>query len=204
MGADEEIGERRRPRSAAPAILQKHLTGQKRGFERDRFADESVSWKSCVQVFDAREVNRHFAVDDRVDDQPGGFGRRGQRRGRPIRPIRILGKDVEDHAAIDQNGGHSPRVRAMISSVVMVPSPRPRICATKRAPRPLPVWRRARLMWTALPSKSNSTSVFGSRPAFSRMARGMVTWPLDVMRMESNPILLLLVRVRPNCSTVKD
>jgi hypothetical protein len=29
----------------------------------------------------------------------------------------------------------------------------------------------------------DSTSVFGMRPAFSRIAIGMVTWPLEVMRM---------------------
>ena len=52
---------------------------------------------------------------------------------------------------------HSPRVSAMISSVVMAPSPRPRMCATNRAPRPLPALRRARRMRTVSPSKSSST-----------------------------------------------
>ena len=38
-------------------------------------------------------------------------------------------------------------------------------------------------MRTYWSSKSKSTSVFGMRPAFSRIAIGMVTWPLEVMRM---------------------
>jgi hypothetical protein len=41
----------------------------------------------------------------------------------------------------------------------------------------------ARTMRTTLPSNSNSTSVCGNSPACSRMFAGMVTCPLDVMRM---------------------
>jgi hypothetical protein len=84
--------------------------------------------------------------------------------------------------AVDEDS-HALRVNAMISSVLMRTSPRQRMCATRRSPRPGRLFRRAGLMRTALPSSSNSTSVSGTSPVFSRRASGIVTWPLDVTRI---------------------
>ena len=79
-------------------------------------------------------------------------------------------------------GNDLPRMSAMISSVIGTSPPCRRMCSINRSPIVL-FLRRARRIRTYWPSKSKSTSVFGMRPAFSRIAIGMVTWPLEVMRI---------------------
>src|SRR4051812_20104576 len=68
----------------------------------------------------------------------------------------------------------------------------PRRRAMALAPRPGRSGAVARLIRTVLPTNSNSTSVLGNNPAFSRNSTGIVTWPLEVIRIV---VSLLLVRV---------
>src|SRR5699024_6266347 len=78
----------------------------------------------------------------------------------------------------------SPRVRRMMSSVLMWVVARPRIRLTSECPRAAPGSRLR--SHTRSPSRTNSTSLEGTMFSASRMSRGMVTWPLDVMRMARN------------------
>src|SRR5712692_5892836 len=72
---------------------------------------------------------------------------------------RVLCRKIEQDVAVDHYGGHySPRVRAIISSVVIPTLALPRKWATMRAPRPF-FWRAARTIVTTLPSNLKSTSV---------------------------------------------
>src|SRR5262249_19167499 len=134
-------------------------------------------------------------------DERGWVGEAGQGLARPAAPGGILGRDVENDVAVDEDGAHSPRVSAMISSVDILTVPLPRRRRSTSAPRPP---RRAPLTFTRRTtprSKTKSTSVFGSSPAFCRISSGIVTWPFDVMRMRLS--LLLPVRVRRFAGDVK-
>src|SRR2546421_8740146 len=95
----------------------------------------------------------------------------------------MVGRDVQDDVAVDQHRHHLFRVSARISSVVMRTVALPRSRATAVAPRPGCRDAFARRRRTALPWSSNSTSVFGKRPVFSRISMGMVTCPLLVIRI---------------------
>src|SRR5262245_53291920 len=99
MGADEEIRKCRWARASATAVLHESLACQKCRIERDWLAGKLVVRKSGLEILDTLEVNRDFAVDDRIDDESRGFGRFRQRGGGPLQPVGILGKDVEDHVA---------------------------------------------------------------------------------------------------------
>src|SRR4051812_906706 len=173
------------PPSSAPPILQVCLRGEERSVIPKRLSPKMVGRQRLVQILLGVEMNRRLGVDDRIDDKRAACRSFGQCGPRPFKPDRVLGEDVEQNVRVDENRAHSPRNSAMISSVDSFPSPRPRRCSTRRAPRPRPRFPRAGLIRTLLPSYSKSTSVFGIRPAFSRMSCGMVTCPFDVMRMLS-------------------
>ncbi len=112
------------------------------------------------QVLDRRELHRKFSVEQRVDRQRGGFGVSRQR----LRGPAVFGSSVttsritllSTKMALTQ----SPRVSVMIWSVdILNAEPFPRRRATIASPRPF-----AFLMRTASPSRTNSTSLFGSSP----------------------------------------
>src|SRR5688572_1020514 len=79
----------------------------------------------------------------------------------------------------------------MIWSVVMRRVPLPRMCSMSARPRSGLLGADAFFIRTASRSISNTTSVFGSRPSFSRMSIGIVTCPLLVILT----VILLPVRV---------
>ena len=68
--------------------------------------------------------------------------------------------------------------------MVIRKDPRPRSRWTIDFPRcPAPLARRTFRIRTARPTTSNSTSVLGSGPSFSRISTGIVTWPRVVILM---------------------
>jgi hypothetical protein len=76
----------------------------------------------------------------------------------------------------------------MISSVVIVTwLAARRSRSTASAPRVGALGLGALTIRTILPSSSKSISVFGRRPASSRIHCGIVTWPFDVMRSVDPP-----------------
>src|SRR5258706_9882239 len=102
----------------------------------------------------------------------------------PGGPHLVARDDVDQDVRVDERLHDLPRIRAMISSVVSLFEGRtPRIRPITPSPRDGLLPRRA-LRSRASPSTiSKVTSVFGSSPSFWRMTRGIVTWPLVVMRM---------------------
>src|SRR5206468_4557767 len=113
------------------------------------------------EVLDPVEADGNLRVDQRIDQQGRLVSRLLERMARPSRPARVVGRDVEDHAAVDEDRRHVLRVSARIASVdnltVARPFSRPttlRPLVPRRAPR-------ARTMRIAFPSTMKSTSVFG-------------------------------------------
>ena len=106
-----------------------------------------------------------------------------------MEPTWILGKDIDNNIAVYQDFHHSPRVRAMISSVLMPVVAFPRMWEISVLPRLFPssTFRTRNVS----PSISNATSVFGKKPNYSLIVTGIVTCPFEVMRMNpiSSPIL---------------
>ncbi len=67
-------------------------------------------------------------VNDRIDDDASNPSRLVDLSLRPRRPDRVVHRDVEQDVSVDQEYGHSsmsPRVSAMISSVVIRAVERP-------------------------------------------------------------------------------
>ena len=97
-------------------------------------------WQSLLQLFDALETDRDFGRDSRVNHEHRQFGlfcegRRGLREA-----LEVVGEDIEQHVAIDEEFTHRAlrraprRVRARISSVLRRMVRRPRMCSTSRRP----------------------------------------------------------------------
>ena len=72
-------------------------------------AGEVLRRESRVQRFDAREPARDLSVDQWINHQPALLCRAGQHRRRPVKPLGILGHDIQDHIAVDE-GRHSRTV----------------------------------------------------------------------------------------------
>src|SRR5215468_1546591 len=187
MGSDKEIRQRRSFRSAPAPISKKRLPCKKGGLIGNRLSFEQGFRQRVIEVLNSRIVNRNLGIDNRVDNQTKAITYAFYRRCRPGVPSRVLCQDIEQDVAVDDYGAHySPRVSAMISSVLMATSPpRARKWATMRAPRLIFFRLAAGTIVTTFPSNSKSTSVWGNRPACSRISAGMVTWPFDVIRMSA-------------------
>src|SRR5258708_5171022 len=135
MGANKEVWQRRSLRSASTPIDEKRLPRKKGSLIGDRLSFEHGFRQPRVEVLDSRIASRNLSVDDRVDDQTKAVSRTLHCRGRPAVPARILRREIEQDVAVDHHGRHySPRVRAIISSVVIPTLALPRKWATMRAP----------------------------------------------------------------------
>src|ERR1700730_7520178 len=127
MRADEKIGKRRLLCSTPPSIGQERLACEKRGFVRNCFTVEHGFRKRGVEVLDPRIANRGLGINDRIDDEAIAVGGTLDGRRRPCEPTRILRHDVEKNVGVYQYRRHSvSRVSAMIASVLIATSPRPR------------------------------------------------------------------------------
>src|SRR5262249_42474152 len=137
-----------------------------------------------LQIFDSPKTDRDLGVDEGVDHQRRLVRGRGDRSGRPLKPGGISRRYVQKDVAIDQSRCHfSERVSDRIWSVVILTSDLPARRLMASAPRPRPVFGAVFTSRAAFPCSWNSTSVFGNNPSFSRISSGIVTWPLDVIRI---------------------
>ncbi len=127
MGTDVEVGERRGPGPASPPIAPERLTGQEGSLVRQVLASIEVGWQGILEGLDGIEAHGHLGVDEGVDDERRLVRDVLERAAGPRAPGGVGGHDVEQDVAVHHDGTHpSPRVRAMISSVVISTSPRPR------------------------------------------------------------------------------
>ncbi|MFN9909766.1 MAG: hypothetical protein ACK56F_27230, partial [bacterium] len=82
---------------------------------------ETLCRQRGFHVLDPIETHRHFRVDHRIDRKGFALGNAGEGRCRPFEPLRVLRKDVQQDVAVNQyRHASSPRVSAMISSVLML------------------------------------------------------------------------------------
>src|ERR1039458_10003073 len=164
--ADVEIRQGRGPRSPASSVSQEALSRQETGFPWKWFPPVQSRGKSRVQRFDCGVANRHFSVDDGIDDERGVLSGFGERARGPIPPEGIVGGDVQQDVAVHEHAPAgaqaglqiedsqchlrrvaarvSPRVSARISSVLMRVAAVPRRASRASGPRTLsPGGRRA-------------------------------------------------------------
>ncbi|MEJ1932453.1 hypothetical protein WDZ92_19625, partial [Nostoc sp. NIES-2111] len=74
--------------------------------------------KQSLDVLDVLVADREFGTDDPVDDNGAQCGPGVEVLHRPLRPGRIVLSDIEQDIGVDQDQPESPRVSAMISSVL--------------------------------------------------------------------------------------
>ena len=122
----------------------------------------------------------------------------------PVTPNRINNGNILYEIAVDQNARFSPRVRSVISSVVIPVIDDPRSSLMASYPRVSFAGLSAGTLSIGVQSYSNSTSVLGRRPAASRILTGMVTCPFEGMRMNNTSktrnilkVLLILDQIWP-------
>ena len=65
-----------------------------------------------VKGFYGCEIRRNFRVDNEVDDGQPRFRERGKLCFLPIRPVRIVLKQVNQHVAVDQSARRHGVIRA--------------------------------------------------------------------------------------------
>ena len=182
MGADVEVRQRGSTPAAASPIADEALPGEEARFPRQGKSQEVRLRESVLEILNPLESDRNLGIDERIDREGGSLGAFGEGLLRPGGPFRVFREDVEQDVAVDENGQRLLRVRARISSVVILTEPRPRSRCTIDFPRrPTSLARRTLRIRTACPTSSNSTSELGNRPSFSRISTGMVTWPFVVI-----------------------
>lgn len=126
VGADVEVRQRGSAPAASPPVSDEALTGEEGRLPRQRKTQEVLRGEGVLEILDALEADRNLGVDQRVDRERRALGGGGERLARPRGPLRILGEDVEQDVAIDEDGQRSPRVSARIWPVVIRTVPRPR------------------------------------------------------------------------------
>lgn len=86
---------------------QEGLPGEEASFKGNRLTFDRRFRQRRFQVLDTRISDRNLGIDDCVDDKAKAICGIFQRRGRPREPSRVLGHDVEQDVAVDENGTHS-------------------------------------------------------------------------------------------------
>jgi hypothetical protein len=136
-------------------------------------ADRSLNLRLWLSSAD-RELRIHHGVDHNGAAHCGGV----ELTSGPARPFGIICCNVEEYIRVDQRHQLSPRVSAMIASVVSPQAAVPRIRSKRLGLTVrLPTLRRK-----AQPSSATSKSTLlpGLIPRRSRTCFGTVTWPLLV------------------------
>src|SRR6185312_703680 len=176
VGPDEEIGQDSSPDASGPSIERMDLGRHKKGGARYRQHLQTGIRDESIERLHGFKPRRQFGVDDVIDDQGTRRLSTGESLYRPILPNRIPGQQIQQHVRIYECQS-SPRVRAMISSVVRPGPSMPRYLSNRLAT----FFPSTRCTTTSLRSFSrNSTSPPGSRRNISRTVFGMVTCPFVV------------------------
>lgn len=126
MRTDVEVRQGRSAPAASSPIPDEAFPGEEGRLPGQRKSQEVLLREDVLEVLDPLEPDRDLGVDERVDREGGALSARGEGLSRPRGPLRVLGDDVEQDIAVDEDGQRSPRVSARISSVVIRTDPRPR------------------------------------------------------------------------------
>src|SRR5262249_47058364 len=129
-----------------------------------------------INVLDMRVADRELRITDGVDHNEAAHCGSVELTYRPARPFGIICRNIEEYIRVDQRHRLSPRLSAMISSVVspLVAVPRIRSKGLGLTMR-LPTLRRKARPSSAI---SKSTLLPGLIPRRSRTCFGTVTCPL--------------------------
>lgn len=201
MSPDEEIGQDSCPDASRPSIERMSLgRHEKRGARNWQHLQTGIRDKP-IERFHGFKPRRQFGIDDVVDDQRTRSLSTGERLRRPILPNRISGQQIQQHIRIYERQS-SPRVRAMISSVVRPGPSMPRYLSNRLAT----FFPSTRCMTTSLRSFSrNSTSPPGSIRNISRTAFGMVTCPFVVtLVLTTASVIPAFRKVLPKAHEIKE
>ncbi len=136
VGADEEVGQRRSAGPTGTPVADERLPGEEGGIPRQVLPPD-LRGQGLLEYLDLVEADADLRVDHRIDGQVRVLRGVCERVRRPCSPFGISSEDVEEHIAVDEDRAHSssPRVSAMISSVVRRVWARPRMRATSARPR---------------------------------------------------------------------
>jgi len=164
--------------SAPGPIPHKRFAGLKEGGKRRLSKPRAAVRENPVDILDARIPDRKLDIDDRIDQRRTSNCGNVELMKRPGRAVRVVRRNVEEDIRIDERHQGSPRVNAMISSVVSLLVAVPRIRSKRLGSTiGLPTRRRKARPSSAI---SKSTLLPGLMPRRSRTGFGMVTWPLRV------------------------
>ena len=103
VGADVEVGEGRSSPAAPAAIAHEALPGEEGRLPGQGKSQEVLLGESVLELLDPLEPDRDLGVDERVDRERGSLGALREGLTRPRGPLRVLGKDVEQDVAIDED-----------------------------------------------------------------------------------------------------
>src|SRR5690606_26283123 len=116
MGADEEIGQNPFPPAARSPIEPKGPRRREGSRPWKAFTAELLRRKGLVDAVRARIADREFGKDDLVDDEAAALAGLTQMLARPVPPIGIADRDVDQDIRVDQRGH--------VSGPASAPSPR--------------------------------------------------------------------------------
>jgi hypothetical protein len=104
VGSDVEVGQGGSPRAAPSPIPEVTLAGEEGRFPGQRESQEVLLGKGVLELFDLLEADRDLGIDQRVDRECGALGALREGLPRPSGPFRVLGEDVEQDVAVDEDG----------------------------------------------------------------------------------------------------
>ena len=103
VSANVEVGERRSPNTASSPIPDEALSGEEGRLPRQRKSKEILFGEGVLEFLDPFEPDRHFGVDERIDRERAALGALREGFAGPHRPLRVIGHDVEQDVAVDED-----------------------------------------------------------------------------------------------------
>src|SRR5215469_4136889 len=101
--SDVKVRKRCGPLAAPPAIAQVALAGEEAGFPRQSFSLVGGKGQGCIQGFNGAETDRYLGVDNGIDNECRTLGTLSQCARGPVGPFRVVGRDVQNNVAIDED-----------------------------------------------------------------------------------------------------
>ena len=185
VAADEEI---RKDGCLGPLfrfVATESLGGPEKALSRDFLVYQGEASDDIVHESGRWTAKTQLCINDGVDHQPRltvGI----ELLNRPVCPFRVVGKHIDKHVGVDQNGHQLPRVLRIHSRVVSPSLRVPRMEENLSFPEPLAS---GFTRITIPPAIRKSTSLWGVMSRNSRIRAGIVTCPLVVT------FIVLLYRV---------
>jgi hypothetical protein len=118
MGADEKIGQHSGAATTLGAVTLKYLAGEKQCCAWTFYEIKPTAGKHTINVLDTRVADRELRIHYGVDQNGAARCSGVELTQGPTRPFGIICCNVEEYIRVDQRHRLSPRLSAMIASVV--------------------------------------------------------------------------------------